>query len=296
MLRENRDGGYRKAIKKDLRGGTDGSFLGGGAALTGEDCIKYVGGPLRSYMGKSGNTVLLEVVVRPPISIDDENEIIPELENIDQYLSIFVAQEEEDADDLNVEEEEPELHETVKEQVESLGDKLGMTFDQVGGLDSTLDDIVLRVLASRANPEAARRLGISHVRGILLSGPPGCGKTLLARELARLLGARAPQIVNGPEILDKFIGEAEKRVRDLFAPAELEYAQVGDDSALHIIILDEMDAIARKRGSVSSDTTGVRDSVVNQLLAKMDGVKEANNVVSALKLVSFFRKIKSEID
>lgn len=105
------------------------------------------------------------------------------------------------------------------------------------------------------------------------------GKTLLARELARLLGAREPQIVNGPEILDKFIGEAEKRVRDLFLPAELEYAQVGDDSALHIIILDEMDAIARKRGSASSDTTGVRDSVVNQLLAKMDGVKQANNIL-----------------
>ncbi len=78
---------------------------------------------------------------------------------------------------------------------------------------------------------------------------------------------------------DKFIGEAEKRVRDLFAPAELEYSQVGDESALHIIILDEMDAIARKRGSASSDTTGVRDSVVNQLLSKMDGVKQANNVL-----------------
>ena len=82
----------------------------------------------------------------------------------------------------------------------------------------------------------------------------------LARELARLLGARAPQIVNGPEILDKFIlGEAERRVCDLFAPSEMEYAQVGDDSALHIIILDEMDVIARKRGSVSSDNTGVAE-------------------------------------
>jgi vesicle-fusing ATPase len=65
----------------------------------------------------------------------------------------------------------------------------------------------------------------------------------------------------------------------LFAPAELEYQVAGDDSALHIIILDEMVAIARKRGTMTSDTTGVRDSVVNQLLAKMDGVKEASNVL-----------------
>ena len=85
--------------------------------------------------------------------------------------------------------------------------------------------------------------------------------------------------MNGPEILDKFIGEAERRVRELFAPAEREYEEVGDASALHIIILDEMDAIARKRGSMSSDTTGVRDSVVNQLLAKIDGVKEAPNIL-----------------
>jgi vesicle-fusing ATPase len=70
------------------------------------------------------------------------------------------------------------------------------------------------------------------------------------------LGAREPQIVNGPEILDKFIGEAERRVRELFIPAEREYEEVGDASELHIIILDEMDAIARKRGSMTSDTTG----------------------------------------
>ena len=94
-----------------------------------------------------------------------------------------------------------------------------------------------------------------------------------------MLGAREPQIVNGPEILDKFIGEAEKNVRALFRPAEIEYDQVGDASALHVIVLDELDAIARRRGSVSGDSTGVRDSVVNQLLSKMDGVKEANNVL-----------------
>lgn len=68
-------------------------------------------------------------------------------------------------------------------------------------------------------------------------------------------------------------------MRELFKPAEREYEEVGDASALHIIILDEMDAIARKRGSMTSDTTGVRDSVVNQLLAKIDGVKEAPNIL-----------------
>ena len=85
--------------------------------------------------------------------------------------------------------------------------------------------------------------------------------------------------MNGPEILDKYVGEAERRVRELFAPAEAEWAAAGDASELHVIILDEMDSIARTRGAADGDTSGVRDSVVNQLLAKMDGVVEAANVL-----------------
>lgn len=81
------------------------------------------------------------------------------------------------------------------------------------------------------------------------------------------------------QILDKFIGEAERRVRELFLPAEREYEEVGDASALHLIIFDELDAVARKRGSMTSDTTGVRDSVVNQLLAKIDGVRSLPNIL-----------------
>lgn len=270
----DRDGRYKKKTTKDLRGGGDGT-LAGGTSTKGLDSIKYVGGPLRSYMGKAGKTVLIELVIKPPIAVNENTfvEGLQQLININEVLSIVQA--------VPEPEPVPEDEMVIKEPsaAKHLGNAMGMSFDKVGGLDAQLDAIARRVLASRANPEAARRLGVSHVRGILLSGPPGCGKTLLARELAHILGAREPQIVNGPEILDKFIGEAERNIRALFAPAEQEYKELGDKSALHIIILDEMDAIARKRGSMASDTTGVRDSVVNQLLAKMDGVKEANNIL-----------------
>lgn len=90
--------------------------------------------------------------------------------------------------------------EEVESNTTSLGTKMGLAFEKVGGLDGQLNDIVRRVLASRANRDLSRRLGVNHVRGILLSGPPGCGKTLLARELSEMLGAREPQIVNGPEM------------------------------------------------------------------------------------------------
>lgn len=301
----NSEGFYTPISPRDIRGGGDGDTFGAasenGYSTAGETCIKYLGGPLRGYTGKAVNSAVLEIVVRPPITtLEKDREAIGDIEMLDwdSVESIFArvepdvlddpSSEEDDKIDTNTQEvTDVSVIQSDKRSLEGAGNHdnkslnkiIGMDFENVGGLDAQLNDIARRVLASRANPEAARRLGVSHVRGILLSGPPGCGKTLLARELARLLGAREPQIVNGPEILDKFIGEAERRVRDLFAPAEREYDEVGDASALHLIILDEIDAIARKRGSMTSDTTGVRDSVVNQLLAKIDGVKEANNIL-----------------
>jgi vesicle-fusing ATPase len=119
------------------------------------------------------------------------------------------------------------------------------------------------------------------VRGLLLYGPPGTGKTLIARELAKVLNARPPKIVNGPELLDKYVGEAERNIRQLFAEADEEWDRLGLKSELHVIILDEVDSIAKRRGSslVGSDGNGVRESVTNQLLAKIDGIKERNNVL-----------------
>ncbi|XP_062075748.1 vesicle-fusing ATPase-like [Humulus lupulus] len=86
------------------------------------------------------------------------------------------------------------------------------------------------------------------------------------------------QIVNGPEVLSKFVGETDKNVRDLFADAENDQRTRGDESDLHVIIFDEIDAICKSRGS-TRDGTGVHDSIVNQLLTKIDGVEALNNVL-----------------
>lgn len=100
----------------------------------------------------------------------------------------------------------------------------------------------------------------------------------MARQIGKMLNAREPKVVNGPEILNKFVGQSEENIRKLFADAEKEQKEKGDESGLHIIIFDELDAICKQRGSTNSGT-GVGDSVVNQLLAKMDGVDQLNNVL-----------------
>lgn len=100
----------------------------------------------------------------------------------------------------------------------------------------------------------------------------------MARQIGKMLNSKEPLIVNGPEILNKFVGQSEENVRKLFAPAEAEYKAKGEESSLHIIIFDELDAICKQRGS-KNDGTGVGDSIVNQLLSKMDGVDQLNNIL-----------------
>lgn len=150
----------------------------------------------------------------------------------------------------------------------------------IGGLDNQFNAIFRRAFASRVfPPEIIEQLGIKHVKGILLYGPPGTGKTLMARQIGNMLNAREPKIVNGPQILDKYVGESEANVRRLFADAEEEEKRLGPNSGLHIIIFDEIDAICKARGSVAGAGGGVHDTVVNQLLAKIDGVEQLNNIL-----------------
>lgn len=157
---------------------------------------------MRGYTGKAVKSTLLEIVVRPPITtLEKDIEATGAIEQLDWDLveSVFaravseptvsVLEEDQLGKDLHAGPSQASMSasETTSdntsssinaEQSTGLNKKLGMDFENVGGLDSQLDDIARRVLASRANPEAARRLGVSHVRGILLSGPPGCGKQI----------------------------------------------------------------------------------------------------------------------
>mmetsp|Transcript_1627 Transcript_1627/g.3482 ORF Transcript_1627/g.3482 Transcript_1627/m.3482 type:complete len:791 (-) Transcript_1627:905-3277(-) len=149
--------------------------------------------------------------------------------------------------------------------------------------DDTENDIISQELAANAlEAEELAMIGLTPVRGLLLYGPPGCGKTALAREISRALRARAPKIVSAPELLDRWVGGSEKLVRSLFADAEAELAACQGDasrSALHVIVIDEIDAVFRHRSSADDSGESTRSSVVNQILAKLDGVQAIPNVL-----------------
>lgn len=148
----------------------------------------------------------------------------------------------------------------------------------IGGLDETLSNVLRRALSSRAiKPSIIEKLGVKHVKGMMLHGPPGTGKTLIARNIGKLLSNIEPTIINGPELLNKYVGESEENLRKLFSDAKEAWDNLGINSELHVYIFDEIDAIFRSRGS-SGTRSGVTDSMVNQLLTILDGVNELPNV------------------
>lgn len=142
-----------------------------------------------------------------------------------------------------------------------------VTYENIGGLDSEIQKIREMVELPLKHPELFRRLGIDPPKGVLLRGPPGCGKTLLAKAVANESEAHFISI-NGPEIMSKFYGESEKKLRSLFKESE--------EKAPTIIFIDEIDAIAPKRENVTGE---VERRVVAQLLGLMDGLQTRGRVV-----------------
>jgi len=141
------------------------------------------------------------------------------------------------------------------------------TYEDIGGLREEIQRIREMVELPMRHPELFQRLGIDPPKGVLLHGPPGCGKTLLARAVANESDANFFSI-NGPEIMSKFYGESEARLREIFQQAQ--------QNAPSIIFIDELDAIAPKREEVTGE---VERRVVAQLLALMDGLSGRGNVI-----------------
>jgi transitional endoplasmic reticulum ATPase len=141
------------------------------------------------------------------------------------------------------------------------------TYEDIGGLHEEIQRVREMVELPLRHPELFQRLGIEPPKGVLLHGPPGCGKTLLARAVANESEANFFSI-NGPEIMSKFYGESEARLREIFKQAQ--------QNSPSIIFIDELDAIAPKREEVTGE---VERRVVAQLLALMDGLSGRGNVI-----------------
>ena len=143
-----------------------------------------------------------------------------------------------------------------------------VTLDDVGDMAETKQALTEAVLWPLQHPDTFARLGVEPPRGVMLYGPPGCGKTFVVRALASS-GRLSVHAVKGAELMDKWVGASEKAVRDLFRRAR--------DSAPSLVFLDELDALAPRRGQ--SFDSGVTDRVVAALLTELDGIEPLRNVV-----------------
>jgi len=144
-----------------------------------------------------------------------------------------------------------------------------VNWDQIGGLEDLKQKLIESVDWPLSHPKIFERMGISPPRGILLYGPPGCGKTLLARAVATETKANFISI-KGPELLSKYVGESEKAIREVFRKAKM--------AAPCIIFFDEFDSIAPSRGRHTTDS-GVSEKVLSQFLTELDGLEVKKDII-----------------
>ena len=144
-----------------------------------------------------------------------------------------------------------------------------ITWADIGGLEDVKLELRELVQYPVEHPEKFEKFGMSPSKGVLFYGPPGCGKTLLAKAVANECQANFVSI-KGPELLTMWFGESEANVRDVFEKAR--------GAAPCVLFFDELDSIAKSRGSSAGDAGGAGDRVMNQLLTEMDGMGAKKNV------------------
>merc|ERR1712242_544491 len=144
-----------------------------------------------------------------------------------------------------------------------------VTWNDVGGLENVKKELQELVQYPVEHPEKFLQFGMQPSRGVLFYGPPGCGKTLLAKAIANECQANFISI-KGPELLTMWFGESEANVRDVFDKAR--------SAAPCVLFFDELDSIAKSRGGTSGDAGGAADRVINQILTEMDGMGSKKNV------------------
>ncbi|WP_253737673.1 AAA family ATPase [Halohasta salina] len=149
---------------------------------------------------------------------------------------------------------------------ETVVERPSVSYEEIGGLDEAIETVVRTVEWPLRYPELFERLSITPPTGVLLSGPPGTGKTLLAKAVATSTAANFLS-VDGPELMNRYVGESERGVRELFDRARR--------SAPAVVFLDELDALAPARGSTD---TGAAERVVSQLLTELDGLSARGEV------------------
>jgi len=144
-----------------------------------------------------------------------------------------------------------------------------VTWNDVGGLENVKRELQELVQYPVEHPEKFLKFGMMPSKGVLFYGPPGCGKTLLAKAIANECQANFISI-KGPELLTMWFGESEANVRDVFDKAR--------SAAPCVLFFDELDSIAKSRGGTSGDAGGASDRVINQILTEMDGMGSKKNV------------------
>jgi len=155
---------------------------------------------------------------------------------------------------------------TSGDQPQGSASRTGVSYEDIGGLDDELEQVREMIELPLSEPELFTRLGISPPRGVLLYGPPGTGKTLIARAVANEVDAYF-DVISGPEIVSKFKGESEERLRGAFQRAE--------ENAPAIVFIDEIDAIAGER----DEDSDMENRVVAQLLTLLDGLQDRGQVI-----------------